>query len=113
MHIFVTGGSGQTGPAIVTELIHAGHTVTGLARSDKSASRLRELGADVLQGSLDEVAVLERGAQASDGVIHMAFGGDFADPPSMSRRDLAGFRQAAGHHVGHPGDGTRTHRHGA
>ena len=36
MHIFVTGGSGQTGPAIVSELIAHGHTVTGLARSEKS-----------------------------------------------------------------------------
>lgn len=30
MHIFVTGGPGQTGPAIVTELITAGHTITSL-----------------------------------------------------------------------------------
>ena len=26
MHLFVTGGSGLTGPAIVSELIAAGHT---------------------------------------------------------------------------------------
>ena len=32
MKIFVTGGSGQTGPTIVSELIANGHTVTGLAR---------------------------------------------------------------------------------
>ena len=89
MHIFVTGGSGQTGPTIVTELIAAGHTVTGLARSSKAANRLRQLGADVLEGSLDELDVLMKGAQSADGVIHMAFGGDFSDPPSMTRRDCA------------------------
>jgi NAD(P)-dependent dehydrogenase (short-subunit alcohol dehydrogenase family) len=41
MHVFVTGGSGLTGPAIVAELIGAGHTVVGLARSNEAADRLR------------------------------------------------------------------------
>lgn len=90
MHIFVTGGSGQTGPAIVAELIAAGHTVTGLARSEKAVSRLRDLGAEVLPGSLDDLETLGRGAQSADGVIHMAFGGDFSKPESMSQRDCAG-----------------------
>ena len=89
MHIFVTGGSGQTGPAIVTELIAAGHTVAGLARSDKAAARLGELGADIRRGSLDDLDALATGARAADGVIHMAFGGDFSNPPSMTARDCA------------------------
>jgi len=37
MQVLVTGGSGLTGPAIVAELIAAGHTVAGLARSDDAA----------------------------------------------------------------------------
>ncbi len=89
MHIFVTGGSGQTGPAIVTELIAAGHTVTGLARSDTAAARVGKLGADVRRGSLDDLETLATGARAADGVIHMAFGGDFSNPPSMTARDCA------------------------
>ena len=89
MHIFVTGGSGQTGPAIVLELIQSGHTVTGLARSEKSVARLRELGAKIQHGSLDDLESLSAGAKAADGVIHMAFGGDFSDPDSMTRRDCA------------------------
>lgn len=89
MHIFVTGGSGQAGPAIVSELIANGHSVTGLARSEKSVSRLAELGAQTLHGSLDNLEVLAKGARASDGVIHMAFGGEFSDPASMTRRDCA------------------------
>ena len=89
MHIFVTGGSGQTGPAIVSELIAKGHTVTGLARSEKAVNRLVRLGAQTLQGSLDDLQVLANGALAADGVIHMAFGGDFSDPASMTRRDCA------------------------
>ena len=88
MHIFVTGGSGLTGPAIVSELISAGHSVTGLARSDGSAARLEALGASPHRGSLEDLDSLREGAQAADGVVHMAFGGDFADPDDLVRRDL-------------------------
>ena len=102
MHIFVTGGSGQTGPAIVTELITGGHTVTGLARSEKSAERLEKLGADVLRGSLDDIEILAQGARAADAVIHMAFGGDFSNPESMSQRDCAAIN-AMGQALTHSG----------
>ena len=87
MHVFVTGGSGLTGPAIVAELIAAGHTVTGLARSDEAAARLRGLGADTLAGALEDLDTLQAGARAADGVIHLAFGGSFADPEDLVRRD--------------------------
>ncbi len=87
MHVFVTGGSGLTGPAVVTELITAGHTVTGLARSEAAAARLESLGATTRPGSLDDLDSLQAGAAGADGVIHMAFGGDFADPEDMMRRD--------------------------
>ncbi|MEU1080685.1 SDR family oxidoreductase [Streptomyces sp. NPDC005908] len=89
MHVFVTGGSGTTGPSVVAELIAAGHSVTGLARSDVAAARLESLGATPLRGSLDDLDRLHRGAAAADGVVHMAYGGDFSDPDGMMRRDLA------------------------
>ena len=88
MHVFVPGGSGLTGPAVVAELIAAGHTVTGLARSDAAAGRLRGLGAQALRGSLEDPGSLRKGARAADDVIHMAFGGSFADPEDLVRRDL-------------------------
>ena len=71
MHVFVTGGSGLTGPAIVAELIAAGHTVTGLARSDQAAARLQGLGAEALPGSLEDHQILRAGAKAADGVVHL------------------------------------------
>ena len=89
MHVFITGGTGQTGPAIVSELLGFGHRVTGLARSDAAAARLEELGATPLRGSTDDLGVLQAGASRADGVVHMAFGGDFADPESLIRRDCA------------------------
>ncbi|MGW7575096.1 SDR family oxidoreductase [Streptomyces sp. NPDC054765] len=87
MHVFVTGGSGLTGPAVVAELIAAGHTVTGLARSDTAAARLESLGATPHRGSLDDLDSLRSGAEAADGVLHMAYGGDFSDLDDMMRRD--------------------------
>jgi nucleoside-diphosphate-sugar epimerase len=88
MHVFLTGGSGLTGPSIVTELIAHGHTVTGLARSEASAAKLAALGATPWKGSLDEPDRLTAGAAAAEGVIHMGFGGDFADPDDLIRRDV-------------------------
>lgn len=89
MHVFVTGGTGQTGPAIVSELLAAGHAVTGLARSAAAAARLESLGAEPHLGSLDDLDTLSRGAEAADGVVHMAYGGDYADPDGLIRRDCA------------------------
>ncbi|MFH8984783.1 SDR family oxidoreductase [Streptomyces varsoviensis] len=102
MHIFVTGGSGQTGPAVVTELITAGHTVTGLARSDASAARLKSLGATPHRGSLDDLDSLRTGAEAADAVLHMAYGGDFSDPDDMMRRDTNAI-EALGRPLEHSG----------
>ena len=87
MHVFVTGGTGLTGPAVVSGLIAAGHSVTGLARSDAAAARLQGLGADVCRGELADLDTLRAAAAAADGALHMAFSGDFADPDGLVRLD--------------------------
>jgi uncharacterized protein YbjT (DUF2867 family) len=72
MHVFVTGGTGHSGPYIISELVAAGHEVTALARSDESAAAVSERGAKVRRGSLEDLDGLRAAAAESDGVIHVA-----------------------------------------
>lgn len=78
MRVFVTGASGWVGRGLVPELLAAGHTVVGLARSDTAAQALRNAGAEVLAGTLDDLDTLRDAAASSDGVIHLAFKHDIA-----------------------------------
>lgn len=79
MHIFVTGAAGFIGQATVKELIAHGHSVTGLARNDANAAIITAAGGTPLKGDLKDIDSLKRGAEASDGVLHLAFIHDFND----------------------------------
>jgi nucleoside-diphosphate-sugar epimerase len=84
MRVFVTGGTGTIGSAVVTELLANGHTVLGLARSDSSAEALRTAGAQVLRGSTADLDVLRAGAAQTEGVISLAFGRDYGSPEAVA-----------------------------
>jgi nucleoside-diphosphate-sugar epimerase len=92
MRVFVTGASGWIGSAVVPELLDAGHSVLGLARSTESEDALIAAGAQVQRGSLDDVEALRDGANGCEGVIHLAFkhdlafSGDYVGAASADRR---------------------------
>ncbi|MDQ2812858.1 MAG: SDR family oxidoreductase [Actinomycetota bacterium] len=85
MHVFVTGGTGTIGSAVVAELLSHGHTVLALARSDASARTLKDAGADPLRGEIADLDVLRAGAAQSDGVISLAFSRDYGDPDGLAQ----------------------------
>jgi nucleoside-diphosphate-sugar epimerase len=84
MRVFVTGGTGTIGTAVVAELLGNGHTVLALARSDRSEQTLKGAGAEVLRGELADIDVLRSGATQSDGVISLAFGRDYSSPDALA-----------------------------
>jgi len=97
MRVFLTGASGFIGSRILTELLAAGHQVTGLARSESSAQALIRAGADVHRGTLDDPETLAAGAERADAVIHTAFDHDFhrfVDNCDKDRRVIHALGQA-------------------
>jgi nucleoside-diphosphate-sugar epimerase len=84
MHVFVTGGTGTIGAPVVAELLAHNHTVSVLARSDRSAALVEAAGATPVHGSLRELDILREQASAADGVIHLAFGNDFSSAEALA-----------------------------
>ncbi len=81
MRIFVTGGTGLVGMAVVTALLAKGNEVTTLARSEASEAIQRALGATPLPGSLTDPTSWVEKALEHDAIIHAAatFESDMGD----------------------------------
>jgi uncharacterized protein YbjT (DUF2867 family) len=69
--IFVTGATGKQGSAAVRHLLEAGYKVRGLTREpDKpEAQRLIDLGAEIVEGNLDDPAQIRKDIDGSYGVF--------------------------------------------
>jgi dihydroflavonol-4-reductase len=59
--VFITGGTGVIGTALLTQLLDRGDDVVGLARSDASARLLESRGVRVVRGEADDEEALANG----------------------------------------------------
>src|ERR1700688_108894 len=69
MRIFVTGGSGFIGSAIITRLVEDGHDVDGLAHTTSRARVVEKAGARVVIGDLLEAGAWTSALSEADLVI--------------------------------------------
>ncbi len=76
MKIFMTGASGYIGGTVAALLIKAGHSVSGLARAEASAAKLRAHGIEPLRGELSAHSLVRDAARNADAVINCADAGD-------------------------------------
>ena len=73
MQVFLTGGTGYVGAAVLDALIRSGHHVTALVRDPEKAARLEARGATPVLGELAGPARYLAKAVAADAVVHTAF----------------------------------------
>jgi 2-alkyl-3-oxoalkanoate reductase len=70
MKVLVAGATGAIGRPLVAQLIKAGHTVTGIARDERSAGQVREQGATAeIAYALDRTAVHEAVLRSAPEVV--------------------------------------------
>jgi nucleoside-diphosphate-sugar epimerase len=72
MRVFVTGGTGYIGGAVVEALVRAGHEVSALSRSEDGDAAVKALGATPVRGSLGHLGPLASRIAEHDAAVHTA-----------------------------------------
>jgi nucleoside-diphosphate-sugar epimerase len=72
MRIFLTGGTGFIGGRVAAKLRDRGDDVVALVRSPDKASKLREIGCELVEGDLSDSAAIRRGLEGAEACIHGA-----------------------------------------
>lgn len=73
MRVFLTGGTGTIGSAVLDALLRAGHQVTALVRDPEKATRLASRGVMTLAGDVGTPKVYQSALLGADAVVHTAF----------------------------------------
>ncbi len=90
--VFVTGGTGVIGAALVTRLLERGDEVVALARSDSSAQALAARGTQVIRGDACDKDALARGMEGCVHAFNIAGVNSLCveDPRPMERLNVDG-----------------------
>ncbi|MGZ4273942.1 MAG: NAD-dependent epimerase/dehydratase family protein [Solirubrobacteraceae bacterium] len=90
--VFVTGGTGVIGRALVTRLLARGDEVVALARSSESERDLRERGCDVVRGEVHDVGAIAGGMSGCALAYNLAGVNTLcvSDPEPMRRANVDG-----------------------
>jgi nucleoside-diphosphate-sugar epimerase len=70
--VFVTGGTGFIGGEVVRQLRARGDQVACLVRTPAKATKLTELGCELVSGDLGDAEALRKGMEGCDALIHAA-----------------------------------------
>jgi nucleoside-diphosphate-sugar epimerase len=88
---FVTGGSGFIGGRLIERLRSQGHEVRALARSASAAERVRERGAEPVDGELADTAAMRAAAEGCELAFHAAATlGDWGTREEFERGNVEG-----------------------
>ena len=92
--VFVTGGSGFVGGAVVDRLVESDATVRALARSTETADQLAAMGAFPVRGAVEDRMSLVEGMRGCSTVFHVAGVNTMcpSDPGPMYRTNVGGVR---------------------
>jgi nucleoside-diphosphate-sugar epimerase len=92
--VFVTGGSGFVGGALLAALAERGETVRALARSDEAAAAVAALGAVPVRGDVNDLDALTSGMRGAELVVHAAarLRGGWDALPELHRVNVDGSR---------------------
>lgn len=93
MRVFVTGGTGYVGSAVVRALVGAGHRVASLSRSPERDAAVVALGAEPVRGSLPDLPRLAGRLSEHDALVHVAM--DYGLGPPADRAALEALLAAA------------------
>jgi nucleoside-diphosphate-sugar epimerase len=81
--VFITGGAGFIGRAVVRQLVARGDEVVAMVRDPARATRLRELGVQLIASDLGSMAQIRDSMAGSQAVIHLAGSYRVGIPPNQ------------------------------
>src|SRR6266536_2891909 len=97
MKAFVTGATGFIGGHLAERLHARGDEVVALVRSPDKATKLRELGCDLVEGDLGDEPAIRRGVAGCDAAFHVGavykVGVRVSEHPAMHDANVEGTKR--------------------